>query len=331
LEKQTDLSTQFRTIDLSQADRVSHDIPRYQKIFAMPKNGYEKSGVSFYRGGDKPFFTSILKDLKDNAAAAAKQIENLQGIPFKVDLPLTLVYTKREDSRGIGSTEQRHNSLTVGGIDSLYAEQAGLKEKGYLPTDFPLLDAAASPWKWENKSYNKLGMKKAQRLESIIQGLGNEDTINTSTQQSIANAIGSKNISNEKITVIKTAYENSNHDWKSLLQFFPQHEVSPALLPQNRIIEATGAVLNERRSWFHNHATKLGFEIQSIDQRIERTWNGIFFAAPGFGKNLMDKYRRTGKELDNILKDKEADRSHYVQIAKQRAAEAELLERSLKK
>jgi hypothetical protein len=262
--------------------------------------------------------------LSDNAASAAEQLKRLEGTKWGADVALTLVITQRESTRaGFGSSDRRINSYYQGGLDSLYRWQRGLKRGGYLPADFPTLEKAPGRV-WNGRDYNEVGISKAKRQEKLLHRVAGGERLEDACK-ALKLRPGSIDLPR-----LKQRYEDGGRRWEALLD--PRHEVFPARLPQNRAIEAYGAVLNQRHQSFLGAAERAGFsadDLGSLSKDARRVWNTVFFIRPTQGIGLLNRYHKQDRDLNFVMTDAKAKRLHGVRRALINAAEAELLERKL--
>jgi len=324
-----DLINRLKGLKTITAREVIDKIPALREQMGIPQEGFVGKIKKFdlFRGSKEPLVSSLFASLAKHADSAARQIQNLKKTNPNVDLALTLAIVKREDGQGIGSFGKLRNSIVQGGLDSFYAHQAMLKEKGFLPADFPQIAPTQSPWVWQGVSYNNLGNNKAQVLEQLLITTSAGNELTPQQAQKASKQLGPNFVlGKQQMEKYRSVYVNNDQDSKALLQFFPQHIVFPALIPQNRCIEAYGAELGDSSALFRTHARKNGFDLKGLDKQVERVWTAVYFGAPGFGKDLMKEYHKDGKPLSAIISDQKAKESHHVRAGLVAAANAQLVE-----
>lgn len=325
------------------------DIPDKRKQYGIPDHGWlvdkgkdTERKIDFSRNAreGEPIIFNILEPLNKHAKAVEHQYQRLQETKRGdvTDLALTLSVVSHEGQAAIGSTSKEKDTYMLGGLDSFYQEQKGLKSAGYLPPDFPEVKKGQSNLYFAGRSYNEQGGKAALKLRDLILEVENGRTLTEA-----CSALEIPLAKPEQFAKWNDAYAHSGRNWKALLQF-SGHEVFPAKIPENRMVEAYGAVLNQRYDWFVKSAMKdaesgeKGFstdDIRRLSTAARRTWTVTFFSLPGQGNSLLERFKNENRNLEDILKLQELEivpkekMPHSVMRGLVNAAEAELLDEHL--
>lgn len=322
----------------------------------------EKVGNPSELGKARPMFFQMAERLGDHADAVENQIEKLKTTPKGklTDIALILSVVGREDRLSIGSSKTARDSFGKGGLDTFYADQSRLKSKGYLPNDFNAAKGDGHPkyeGKWDGHVYNEIGFFKAAVKGALVkftkEGMTLDEAL-SATRKVLAKG-GFKYLGKEGLQKRLRPWREKAHrdlkewekalnkgggQWQSLLPLEPRHEVFPAKIPQNRGVEAYGAVINERHDWFVAAAKKphkcsdgtiRNFSddtIRNLSIPARRVWTATFFIRPSDGKEMIKEYKEKHKKLEDIVSDVEnAKRYDSLKRARVNAAEADLIDK----
>jgi hypothetical protein len=111
------------------------------------------------------------------------------------------------------------------------------------------------------------------------------------------------------------------------------HEIHPAMVPGDRMVEVTGAKMARCRDEFRDAAATAGFskeDIGGLSKDVERAWTALNFIAPGYAKDLCRKIKNNKSDLKSLNDILTVDtKSDYIKGARVRAAEAYLIEKTV--
>jgi hypothetical protein len=318
----------------------------------------------------RPEFFKMLEKLGENPDAAAREFTKLQNTGKPTDIAFILSVVGRERRNAISSSVNLTDTFGQFGLDNFYKEQTLLANEGYLPSDFPHVTKGDGGPTWQavfhGRVYNELGrdhaLIKAELVGIIDQGTGLENAFIILESRLKSTELGKRlgeqglqiylepwkkgttlsDVQLWKDTLGREPGLQAKDKWKALLPLEPGHEIFPAKIPENRMIEACGAVLNKSYDIFLDSAKKPvlnrdgkiiaeGFsekDMKTLSSNARRVWTSLFFSGPGDGKAILSQYKVNGWSLENIVTDEtNAQRYDNLKTARVRAAEAYIIEK----
>jgi hypothetical protein len=105
----------------------------------------------------------------------------------------------------------------------------------------------------------------------------------------------------------------------------------PLKIRANTIVEATGAVLNLRHSYFLDAAEDLDLSVESASKTAIRIWTVAFFMAPGDARRILREFKDDSSinQLDQIIGSETFQRYDIIKRGHISAGESEILDNFL--